>query len=120
MPHAAGEGGGRLGNIGQFGRGGTLIDRGVGHEHCMVLPDNNVDAQRRRAFGIVQHAADFAHRLRKAARHTRDHRIGFTHLQQERSEDVAVLIDQPFAFPAQIAATLEAFIEHVDHLGDEG
>src|SRR3546814_1419019 len=58
-----------------------------------------------------------AHRLRIGAGDAGYHRVAEPQFQQQRAEDIAVAVDHALAVAAQIAAALEALIEHLDHLG---
>ena len=62
---------------------------------------------------------DLAHGLAVGPGHARDHRIRFAQHQQQRGEDVAVLIDHHLDFAAQIAAPLQPLVEIIDHARDQ-
>ena len=45
-----------------------------------------------------------------------DHRVGLAEREQQRGEDVAVLVDHPLDLAVEIAAPLQPLVEVVDHL----
>ena len=108
-----------LGNIGELFGGRALVDGRVGHEDRVRLADEDVDAEGYAPLGGVDNTAHFAHRLRIGPCRAGDHRVGLTHLEHQRSEDVAILIDHPLDFAAKITAPLQAFVQPIDHRGHE-
>src|SRR3546814_19090132 len=81
-----------------------------------MLVDEDVDAERRLALGMVDHAPYLAHRLRIGARRAGDHRIAEPHFEQQRAEDVAVAVDHALDVAAEVSAPLKPLVENVDHL----
>src|SRR3546814_19785522 len=79
----------------------------MGYEDGVSLADQDMDAQRRPARRVIDHAPQLAHRAREGARDAGDHRIALAELDQQAAEDVAILVDHPLAIAAQIAAAME-------------
>ena len=119
MAHGTGNRRCPLGDIGQLLRSRAFVDRGVGHEYRVRLTDEHVNTEGNTTFGRVEHPANLAHRLGIGARRAGDHCIGLAHFQQERSEDVAVLVHHPLHFAPQIAASLKPLVKLVDHCRNE-
>src|SRR3546814_3457897 len=66
---------------------------------------------------MVDPAANLSHLLRIGAGDAVYQRVAEPQFQQQRAEDIAVAVDHALAVAAQIAAALEALLEHLDHLG---
>src|SRR3546814_10733222 len=86
-----------------------------------MLVDEDVDAERRLALGMVDHAPYLAHRLRIGARRAGDHRIAEPHFEQQRAEDVAVAVDHALDVAAEVSAPLKPLVanrseEHTSEL----